>query len=84
MVRLEDLKRIAEVEFADIVKSSILIDHKMRIILKDNSFLDVYLSQRLAEKFGFHWECMDESRTFSTTPLFPICSLPFFLSQIKT
>ena len=54
MVSLKDLKRIAEVEFADIVKSSILIDHKMRIILKDNSFLDVYLSQRLTDKFGFH------------------------------
>ena len=71
MARLEDLKRIAEVEFADIVKSSILIDHKMRIILKDNSFLDVYLSQRLTDKFGFHWECMDESRTFYRYDNFP-------------
>jgi hypothetical protein len=59
MADLDDLKRIAEVEFADIVRSSIRIDYKMRIILIDGSFIDVFLSERLAGKFGFHWECMD-------------------------
>jgi hypothetical protein len=63
MADLEDLKRIAEVEFADIVRTSMRIDYKMRIILIDNSFIDVFLSERLPNKFGFHWECMDKSGT---------------------
>ncbi len=63
MADLEDLKRIAEVEFADIVRTSMSIDYKMRIILIDNSFIDVFLSERLPNKFGFHWECMDKSGT---------------------
>jgi hypothetical protein len=54
MANLKDLRRIAEVEFADIVKSTMLIDYKMRVFLKDNSFLDVYLSRKLTDKFGFH------------------------------
>jgi hypothetical protein len=71
MASLKDLRRIAEVEFADIVKSTMLIDYKMRVILKDNSFLDVYLSRKLTDKFGFHWECMDSARTFFRYDNFP-------------
>ena len=63
MADLDDLKRVAEVEFADIVKTSIRIDYKMRIILIDKSFIDVFLSERLPNKFGFHWERMDKSGT---------------------
>jgi hypothetical protein len=63
MPELSDLRRIAEVEFAGIVKSSILIDYKLRIILMDNSFIDVFLSEKLPDRFGFHWERMDQSGT---------------------
>ena len=63
MADLDDLKRVAEVEFADIVRTSIRIDYKMRIILINGSFIDVFLSEKLPNKFGFHWECMDESGT---------------------
>jgi len=63
MPELEDLKRIAEVEFASIVKNNIRIDYKLRVILSDNSFIDVFLSQKLSNRFGFHWECMDKSGT---------------------
>jgi hypothetical protein len=38
---IEDLKRIAEVEFADIVKDSFFIGYKLRIVLNDSSFIDV-------------------------------------------
>ena len=58
MAATEDLKRIAEVEFAEIVKETFFIDYKVRIILIDNSFIDVHLSQRIPDKFSFHWECM--------------------------
>lgn len=64
MTSIEDIKRIAEVEFADIVKNTLRIEYKLRVILKDDSFLDVYLSQRLADKFAFHWEYKDKSGTF--------------------
>ena len=44
MATIVDLKRIAEVEFFDIVKESFMITCKLRIILIDNSFIDVNLS----------------------------------------
>ena len=59
MLDIEDIKRIAEVEFSDIVKTTQRIDYKLRITLINNSFIDVTLSQKLPDKFGFHWECMD-------------------------
>lgn len=71
MPSLADLKRIAEVEFADIVKSTHKIDYKLRILLIDNSFIDVYLSRTLPDKFGFHWETMDSAGTIYRYDNFP-------------
>jgi len=71
MPTIDDFKRIAEVEFADIVKSTHRIDYKLRIVLINNSFVDVHLSQRLPDKFGFHWECMDELGMFYRYDNFP-------------
>lgn len=71
MPTIYDLKRIAEVEYADIVKSTVIIDYKVRIFLNDNSFIDVNLSQRLPDKFGFHWERMDRVGTIYRYDNFP-------------
>jgi len=71
MPTIEDIKRIAEIEFSDIVKTASQIDFKLRIILINNSFVDVHLSQKLPDKFGFHWECMDKSKTFYRYDNFP-------------
>jgi hypothetical protein len=71
MASIEDIKRIAEVEFSDIVKSTVRVGYKVRIVLINESFIDVYLSQKLTDKFGFHWECMDESGTFYRYDNFP-------------
>ena len=71
MAVLEDIKRIAEVEFSDIVKSTNTITYKLRIILIDNSFIDVNLSQVLTDKFGFHWERMDEKGAIYRYDNFP-------------
>ncbi|MGD2089883.1 MAG: DUF6516 family protein [Candidatus Aminicenantes bacterium] len=60
MPGIEDLKRIAKVEFAGIVKSIQTMGFKIRIILTDNSFIDVTVSRTIPDKFGFHWECMDQ------------------------
>lgn len=54
MPLIDDIKRIAEVEFADIVKETFRIDYKLRIVLINDSFVDVCLSQRLPDRFGFH------------------------------
>jgi len=61
MPSIHDLEKIAKIEFADIVVSTMFIDHKLRIFLTDSSFIDVNLSQRLPDKFGFHWERMNQS-----------------------
>ena len=64
MTGIGDLKRIAEVEFSEMVKSTHIHDYKLRILLVDNSIIDVYLSQSIPGKFGFHWECMDKRGSF--------------------
>lgn len=71
MPNIEDIKRIAEVEFADIVKDIHQIDYKLRIVLINNSFVDVHLSQKLSDRFGFHWECMNEKATIYRYDNFP-------------
>jgi len=33
-----------------------MVETKLRIILIDDGFVDVWLSKRLTSRFGFHWE----------------------------
>jgi len=40
MLSLNELKRIAEIEFEDIVVFTEFIDYKLRIQIKDRSFAD--------------------------------------------
>lgn len=56
MVLVENLARIAEIEFSDIVGSTEMMETKLRIMLLDDGFVDVWLSEKLAGRFGFHWE----------------------------
>ena len=71
MPSIDDLRRIAEVEFADVVKDSVVIDHKLRIFLIKHGFIDVSLSQKLLNKFGFHWEVTDPAGTIFRYDNFP-------------
>lgn len=71
MSSIESIKRISEIEFADIVKTAFYVDYKLRITLINNSFIDVHLSQRLPDKFGFHWECKDKKGTIYRYDNFP-------------
>jgi len=48
MISLEDLARIAEIEFSDIVDTTEMMGTKLRIMLTDGSFVDVWLSKKLA------------------------------------
>lgn len=71
MPSINDLKKIAEIEYAGIVKNTLILDYKLRIILIDNSFIDINLSQKLPKKFGFHWERMDKAGTIFRYDNFP-------------
>ena len=57
---LADLQRIADIQFSDIVLATFMIEHKLRIMLRDMGFIDVHLSRKLSEIFSFHWETKDE------------------------
>ena len=53
---LNDLRRIAEIEFGHLVIDSQPLGEKTRLFLNDGSYIDLWLSRRLQERFGFHWE----------------------------
>lgn len=55
-VSLGDLARIAEIEFVDIVDSTEMIGTKLRVMFVKEGFIDVWLSRKLKNRFGFHWE----------------------------
>lgn len=49
--------RIAEIEFSDIVLSTQDLGHKLRIYLKDKTFIDFFCTARLkTQRFAIHWE----------------------------
>ena len=57
LVNVERLRKIAEVEFADIVKEAFVPDiNALRIILADGSFVDVWFSLKLSGRYSYHWE----------------------------
>ena len=56
-VDVGQLREIAEVEFADIVKEAISPDiNELRVILHDGSFVDVWFSLKLLGRYSYHWE----------------------------
>jgi len=51
------LKDIAEIEFHEIVEDVILTDiNEIRIVLKDESFIDIWFSLKLKGRYSYHWE----------------------------
>jgi len=55
-VDVERLREIAEVEFADIVLEAFVPDiNELRIILSDGSFVDVWFSLKLFDRYSYHW-----------------------------
>jgi len=53
---LNRVRRIAEVEFGSIVTQTDVVGAKLRVLLKDTSYVDVWCSRKLIKRFGFHWE----------------------------
>lgn len=57
VVDIERLREIAEVEFVEIVTEAIIPDaNELRILLIDGSFVDLWFSLKLRERYSFHWE----------------------------
>jgi len=56
MSPLDLLGRIANVEFAAMVTQVNRLGSKLRVHLVDKSYIDVYVSRKLPDRFGFHWE----------------------------
>ncbi|MBI5290349.1 MAG: hypothetical protein HY872_00545 [Chloroflexi bacterium] len=63
-VSLDDLRRVAEVEFAGLVTDAQPLGEKLRLFVSDGSYIDLWLSRKLSERFGFHWERRHLDDTF--------------------
>lgn len=50
------LRQIALSDFADIVEGATTIEGKLRILLKDESFIDIWLSVKKKGVYAYHWE----------------------------
>lgn len=50
------LAQIALCDFADIVEDTKVIEGKLRIFLKDESFIDIWLSVKKKGVYAYHWE----------------------------
>lgn len=57
------LNQIAIEDFADIVKGTKLVQGKLRLLLKDNSFIDIWLSIKKKGVYAYHWERKDVDGT---------------------
>jgi hypothetical protein len=57
LVDVEQLREIAEVEFADIVIEAFAPDiNELRTMISDGSFVDVWFSLKLPGRYSYHWE----------------------------
>ncbi|MFO7917607.1 MAG: DUF6516 family protein [Anaerolineae bacterium] len=57
LVDIERLAEIAAVEFSDIVAETLIPGvNKLRIVLDDGSFMDIWYSLTLSDRYSYHWE----------------------------
>lgn len=50
------LKKIIDIEYADISADSIIHRGKLRVFVKDGSIIDVWFSLKISGRFSYHWE----------------------------
>lgn len=50
------LTQIALNDFADIVEGTKVVEGELRVFLKDESFIDVWLSVKKKGVYAYHWE----------------------------
>jgi len=57
LIDTKRLREISEVEFSDIVTEALILDmNELRIILNDGSFVDIWYSLKLSDRYSYHWE----------------------------
>lgn len=56
MADLVFLSQIAAKEFADIVVATAIIRDKLRVLLRDESYIDFWWSNQIPGRFAHHWE----------------------------
>lgn len=57
MEKFAKFARIAEVEYSDIVLSTQDLGYKLRIYIKDKTFIDFFYTSKLkTQRFSIHWE----------------------------
>ena len=57
IINLKTLKELAEIDFYEIVRDVIITElNEMRIILEDESFIEVWFSLKLKNRYSYHWE----------------------------
>ena len=56
MPDLESLGKLAETEFPEIVRSTAIIQNKLRVVLIDGSYIDFWWSEEITGRFAYHWE----------------------------
>ncbi len=52
---IEKLKDIAKSEFSDVVVDTSEEKGKLRIFIKDGSFVDVWFSRNIPGRYAYHW-----------------------------
>ena len=50
------LEQMALSDFSDIVESSKIVEGKLRLMLCDGSFIDIWLSAKRKGVYAYHWE----------------------------
>jgi len=50
------LAYIAASEFSDIVRGTRVVEGKLRVLISDGSYIDVWLSEKRPGTYAYHWE----------------------------
>ena len=51
-----ELAEIAITDFSDIVQGTTVIQGKLRLLITDGSYIDVWLSEKRPGVYAYHWE----------------------------
>ncbi|MBI5376416.1 MAG: hypothetical protein HZA77_13365 [Candidatus Schekmanbacteria bacterium] len=56
MPDIQSIERIISIEFSDIVEGTEIVHNKLRIFLKENSFVDIWFSEKIKGRYAYHWD----------------------------
>jgi len=58
------IERILTIEFSEIIEATEIIHNKLRIFLKEESFVDIWFSSRIKGRYSHHWDRRKIDNTF--------------------